>query len=117
MARNSLLAARPLYLDVSLKPGASFVQPVPRGHTTLAYVFAGAGRFGLDGDKIEATRMVVFGEGDRVEVDSDAGVRFVLIAGAPFREPIAPYGPFVMNTFEEIRQALIELQQGTFIKP
>ncbi len=111
------IAARPLYLDVSLSPGASFVQPVPSGHTTLAYIFEGAGRFGVDGELIEATRLAVFGDGDQVEVQSEAGVRFMLIAGAPFREPIVPYGPFVMNTDEEIQQALIELQQGTFIKP
>lgn len=111
------IAARPLYLDVSLSPGASFVQPVPSGHTALAYIFEGTGRFGVDGELVEATRLLVFGDGDQIEVQSEAGVRFMLIAGAPFREPIAPYGPFVMNTFEEIQQALIELQQGTFIKP
>ncbi len=111
------IAARPLYLDVSLSPGAAFVQPVPSGHTALAYVFEGAGRFGVDGELIEATRLAVFGDGDQVEVESESGVRFMLIAGAPFREPIMPYGPFVMNTAEEIQQALIELQQGTFIKP
>jgi redox-sensitive bicupin YhaK (pirin superfamily) len=110
------IAARPLYLDVSLSPGASFVQPVPGGHTALAYIFEGAGRFGGDGELIEATRLAVFGDGDQVEVQGEAGVRFILIAGAPFGEPIAPYGPFVMNTAEEIQQALIELQQGTFIK-
>jgi hypothetical protein len=110
------IAARPLYLDVSLNPGASFVHLIPRGHTTLAYVFEGAGHFGADREMVAATRLVVFGEGDQIEVHSEAGGRFILIAGAPFREPIAPYGPFVMNTFEEIRQALIELQQGTFIK-
>ncbi len=110
------IAARPLYLDVSLSPGASFVQPVPSGHTALAYIFEGAGRFGVDGELIEATRLAVFGDGDQVEVQSESGVRFMLIAGAPFREPIMPYGPFVMNTAEEIQQALIELQQGTFIK-
>jgi len=111
------IAARPLYLDVSLSPGASFTQPVPSGHTALAYIFEGAGRFGVDGEMIEATRLAVFGDGDQVEVQGEAGVRFMLIAGAPFREAIVPYGPFVMNTAEEIQQALIELQQGTFIKP
>jgi redox-sensitive bicupin YhaK (pirin superfamily) len=111
------IAARPLYLDVSLSPGASFVQAVPRGHTALAYIFAGAGRMGADGETVEATRLAVFGDGDQIKVQSEAGVRFMLIAGAPFREPIVPYGPFVMNTVEEIQQALIELQQGTFIKP
>jgi redox-sensitive bicupin YhaK (pirin superfamily) len=111
------IAARPLYLDVSLSPGASFRQPVPSGHTALAYIFEGAGRFGVEAKMIEATRLAVFGDGDQVEVQSEAGVRFMLIAGAPFSEPIVPHGPFVMNTAEEIQQALIELQQGTFIKP
>jgi redox-sensitive bicupin YhaK (pirin superfamily) len=111
------IAARPLYLDVSLSPGASFVQPVPAGHTALAYLIEGAGRFGADAEPIEATRLAVFGDGDQVEVQTEAGVRFLFIAGAPFGEPIMPYGPFVMNTVEEIQQALLELQQGTFIRP
>jgi quercetin 2,3-dioxygenase len=111
------IAVQPLYLDVSLSPGASFLYPVPREHITLAYVFEGAGHFGAEGERVEATRLVVFGEGDEIEVNSESGVRFMLIAGAPFHEPIFPYGPFVMNTLDEIRQALIDLQQGTFIKP
>lgn len=111
------IAAQPLYLDVSLEPGASFTYPVPREHTVLAYIFEGAGHFGAEEERVEATRLVVFGEGDELEASSEAGVRFMLIAGAPFREPVFPYGPFVMNTLDEIRQALIDLQQGTFIKP
>jgi hypothetical protein len=109
------IAARPLYLDVCLSPGASFVHLIPNGHTALAYVFEGAGRFDGAGEVINATRLVVFGAGDQIEVHSQAGVRFLLIAGAPFGEPIVPYGPFVMNTVEEIQQALIDLRQGTFI--
>jgi redox-sensitive bicupin YhaK (pirin superfamily) len=58
----------------------------------------------------------MFDDGDQLEVSSEQGVRFMLMAGAPFREPIAPYGPFVMNTDAEIRQALSELRNGTFIK-
>ena len=110
------IAARPLYLDVSLSPGASFVQSVPQRHTALAYLLEGAGRFGSDEEMVEAVHMVVFGDGDRIEVKSDEGVRFLFMAGAPFHEPIVPYGPFVMNTVEEIRQAFYELQTGTFIK-
>lgn len=72
--------------------------------------------FGANKRVVEAVRMVEFDDGDRVEAQSEAGVRFMLIAGAPFREPIVPYGPFVMNTAEEIRQALTELRNGTFIK-
>lgn len=110
------IAARPLYLDVSLNPGASFVQPIPRGHTALAYIFEGKGHFGVDRAVVEAVRLVVFDEGDQIEARSEAGMRFLIIAGAPFREPIVPYGPFVMNTVEEIQQAFTELQRGTFIK-
>jgi redox-sensitive bicupin YhaK (pirin superfamily) len=112
-----IVAARPLYVDVAMSPGTSFVQSVRCGHTALAYVFDGAGRFGADGDLVEAVRMAVFEDGDQIKVQSDTGVRFLLIAGAPFREPIVPYGPFVMNTVEEIQQAFMELRQGTFIKP
>lgn len=61
--------------------------------------------------------MLVFNDdGDQLEVKSDAGVRFMLIAGAPFKEPIVPYGPFVMNTVEEIQQAIADLRSGNFVK-
>jgi redox-sensitive bicupin YhaK (pirin superfamily) len=62
-------------------------------------------------------KMVKFGEGDHINVKTENNpVRFMLMAGAPFREPIVPYGPFVMNTLEEIQQTLQELRNGTFIK-
>ena len=108
------IAASPLYLDVRLAPASRFVCPVPRGHTALAYVFEGAGNF--SGEAVESVRMVVFSDGDQIEVESDTGVRFMLIAGMPFGEPIVPYGPFVMNTVEEIQQTLAELRDGTFIR-
>jgi len=110
------IAAQPIYLDVGLAEGASFVQAVPRGHAAHAYVFAGAGAFGVQADRVEAVRMIVFEDGDQIEVKTDQGVRFMLFAGAPIREPIVPYGPFVMNTREEIEQALAELRADTFIK-
>ena len=108
------IAASPLYLDVKLAPGSRFDLPTPRGHTVIAYVFEGSGAFASE--QIESVRMVVFGDGDQIEVESEAGVRFMLMAGAPFREPIVPYGPFVMNTVEEIQQTLMELRNGTFIQ-
>jgi redox-sensitive bicupin YhaK (pirin superfamily) len=115
------IAASPLYLDVQLAPGTEFVQPVPDGHTALAYVFEGEGVFGdqpaAGSATVQAVRMVKFGDGDAIRVKTEnSPVRFMLIAGTPFREPIAPYGPFVMNTMEEIQQTLIELRNGTFIK-
>ncbi len=109
------IAASPLYLDVQLAPNKEWTQPVESGHTVLAYVFEGEGVFG--DQTVEAVRMVKFNDGDSIRVKTENNpVRFMLIAGKPFKEPIAPYGPFVMNTMEEIQQTLIELRNGTFIK-
>ncbi len=109
------IAANPLYMDVTLSPGGRFSMPVPAGLTTLAYVFEGHGSFG--GQEIESVKMVTFGDGDWLEVVAGGkGVRYMLIAGAPFREPIMPYGPFVMNTRQEIQTALEDLRNGTFVK-
>lgn len=113
------IAARPVYMDILLEPEARFGLSVPAGHTALAYLFKGAARFGDgDGVPIEAVRMLVFEDGDEIvaEAGPEVGARFVLIAGAPFDEPIVPYGPFVMNTEDEIRQAVHELRTGTFVK-
>lgn len=109
------IAAAPLYMDVKLAPGSRFSTPVPSGHTVLAYVFEGVGEF--SGEVVESVSMVVFNDdGDQLEVKTDAGVRFMFVAGAPFKEPIVPYGPFVMNTVEEIQETIRELRNGTFIK-
>lgn len=109
------IAASPLYMDVKLAPGSRFTYPIPSGHTVLAYIFEGAGEFG--DQVVESVSMVVFkDDGGQIEVSSESGVQFMLIAGAPFKEPIVPYGPFVMNTVEEIQQTIAELRNGTFIK-
>ena len=109
------IAASPLYLDVQMAPGTEFVQPIPAGHTALAYLFEGEALFG--DQTVAAVHMLRFGDGDHVRVQTEnSTARFVLIAGMPFREPIAPYGPFVMNTREEIQQALQDLRNGTFIR-
>lgn len=116
------IAAQPLYMDVTLDPTSEMRLPVPAEHTVIAYVFEGEGLFGLDdedhGEYIEAVHMVVFGDGDelRFQTGAASSVRFMLMSGAPFKEPIFPYGPFVMNTQEEIRQALIDLRNGTFVQ-
>jgi redox-sensitive bicupin YhaK (pirin superfamily) len=118
----SEIAANPVYFDVKLGPSATYKQPIPEGHTALAYVFMGQGTFGISsdnqGEKIDAVHMVVFNDGGLLQVQTppDEGLRFMLIAGAPFNEPIVPYGPFVMNTEAEIKQALADLRNGTFVK-
>jgi hypothetical protein len=110
--------AEPEYLDVSMPAGRTFEQPVPRGHTALAYVFEGEVRLG-DGPAgpIAATRLAILGDGDVVRARTgERPGRFLLVSGRPLGEPIARYGPFVMNTPEEISLALRELREGTFIK-
>ncbi len=112
------IAASPEYLDVTVPVGASFAQPVPRGHAALAYVFEGEGMFGEDGARaVPSPRMIVFGDGDHVRAKASGGkpVRFLLISGKPLGEPIARHGPFVMNTRQEIEQALEDLRNGTFV--
>ena len=116
------IAAQPIYMDITLEPGANFFLPVANEHFAVAYVFEGEGLFGVDddgqGEFVEAVKMVVFDEGDLIGIQAGlaASLRFMLMAGAPFREPIAPYGPFVMNTQEEIRQAFEDLRNGTFVQ-
>ncbi len=116
------IAINPVYLDVEIEPGAEFSYPVPEGHTTLAYVFEGKGKFSMapneQGEDIEAVRMIILGAGDQLNVRAghDSPVRFMFISGARINEPIVPYGPFVMNTEAEIQQAFEDLRNGTFVR-
>lgn len=108
------IAADPTYLDVMLEPGGPFTQPVPRSHSVFAYLFEGEARFG-GAVILTAPKLVVLTDGDGIEVSpGEKPARFLLVSGAPLKEPVARYGPFVMNTEAEIRQTLRELQQGTF---
>jgi hypothetical protein len=112
------IAAQPVYIEVDLQPEASIVLPVPAGHEAVAYLFEGRAAFGPDpaSDPIPAVRMIVLENGEGLHARAGAeGARFMLMAGAPIREPIVPYGPFVMNTEDEIRQALADLRTGTFV--
>ena len=109
------IAAAPLYMDVQLAPDMEWTLPVPEGHTAVAYVFEGEGLF--SGETVSSVTMIKYEDGDHIQVKTEnSPVRFMLVAGAPFKEPIVPYGPFVMNTEEEIHQALADLRAGTFVK-
>ena len=118
--------AQPEFIDVEMAAHSSFVQNVPRGHNCFAYVFEGSANFGvaadlgyrgdLDGLVAQAPLLVVFGDGDEVRVETaDQGVRFLLVCGAPLNEPIARYGPFVMNTKDELVRAVADLRSDEFI--
>jgi len=111
----------PEYLDVSLPAGASFSHPVPRGHTVFAYVVDGAAHFSgsaeASGRPSGEGTLILYGPGERIVVRADREpARFLLVSGQPLGEPVAWYGPIVMNTQEEIRTAFREYQEGTFVK-
>jgi hypothetical protein len=114
------IAMQPTYLDVQLAPGARFEQPVPKEQAAFAYLYRGAGQLGLDatgaGAEIAAPRLAVLGDGDSfAAVAGPEGARFLLVSGAPTRETIARYGPFVMNTRAELAQAINDLNAGNFV--
>ena len=117
----SEIYADPTWLDVALPAGASFEQRVPLGHTGLLYVFEGEVAVGgseAAGKTVPAVRLAILTDGDVVRVSAaSAAARFLLLSAQPLDEPAVRYGPFVMNTREEIEQALRELRDGTFVKP
>jgi redox-sensitive bicupin YhaK (pirin superfamily) len=128
------IAANPQYLDVFVPAGRVARLPVERSRNVFAYVFEGAGRFrdasaprpvrnelaevaAEPGEDAGNRTLVLFDSGDDIVVQAgDAGLRFLLVSGAPLREPVAWYGPIVMNTPEELEQAYRELRDGTFIR-
>lgn len=103
-----------LYQHFTLEPGASIVQPVPRAYRVFAYALSGTGRYGDEQREIGAQRMVMFADdGDAVTLTAGADrLDVLLIGGAPLNEPIVRHGPFVMNTEDEIRQAIVDYQAG-----
>jgi redox-sensitive bicupin YhaK (pirin superfamily) len=103
----------PLYLDLHLPAGARFAQPLPAGHNAFVYVYRGEVRIG--GETLPAQRMAILAndaEADGVVIEADGEAKALLIAGRPLNEAIAQYGPFVMNTEQEIYQALNDFRDG-----
>ena len=130
------VAADPRYLDIYVPPGKRKTLPVEHGRHAFAYVFEGSGSFSdaskpfgvltekNDGENDILVReqtgnrsLVLFDSGDEVTVQAgDEGIRFLLVSGKPIEEPVAWYGPIVMNTQAELQQAFAELRSGSFIK-
>jgi redox-sensitive bicupin YhaK (pirin superfamily) len=112
--------ADPTYLDVALPAGRTFEQPVPRGHTAILYVYQGevaiGGASAGQGTAVPSPRLAILKDGDVVRVHAASPSRFLLLSAQPLHEPYVRWGPFVMNTREEVAQALQELREGTFIK-
>jgi len=112
------IIAAPEYLDVTMPASAAFIHGIASGNTAFAYVISGSARFDSSARKsIGMQRLALFDDDGFVRVQTDGGpARFLLICGKPIREPIAWYGPIVMNTEEELRTAFREYEEGSFIK-
>jgi redox-sensitive bicupin YhaK (pirin superfamily) len=129
------IATNPTYLDVTVAPGRRKTLPVETLRHAFAYVFAGSGKFcnasaplAVPTESVQwldttpptvadNRSLILFDSGDEVTVQAgDDGIRFLLVSGRPLQEPVAWYGPIVMNTQEQLQKAFSELKQGTFLK-
>ena len=129
------IVINPEYLDVTVPPGKSFSHQIGKGKTAFAYVIAGQGYFDRERDsyayEVEGSNyfdfkreclfgpenLILFEDGDEVAISTqEEPVRFLLVSGKPIQEPVAWYGPIVMNSQEELRVAFEEYERGTFIK-
>jgi redox-sensitive bicupin YhaK (pirin superfamily) len=109
------LSTDPTYFDVSLPAGARFAHAIPAGYHAFLYVFEGAVSVGPENATrpLGVHRAGVLSDGDSVDiVGGPEGGRFILLAGRPLREPVVQYGPFVMNTMQEIERAIRDYQSG-----
>jgi redox-sensitive bicupin YhaK (pirin superfamily) len=111
------IVTQPLYLDVDMDRGTRAELAVEPGHNAFVYVYEGRATLGPDaGREVTAGQLAILGDGARMTaVTADAPARFLLLAARPLREPVARYGPFVMNTREEIAQAVEDFRQGRLI--
>jgi quercetin 2,3-dioxygenase len=107
-------ATEPIFFDIALAAGASAHVPLPEGHNAFVYVYEGEAAVGEPGEALSRGRIGVLSAGEDVAVSSKDGARLILVAGKPLREPVAKYGPFVMNTEAELQQAFADLRAGKF---
>jgi hypothetical protein len=105
---------QPIFLDLTLAAGGSARVPLPEGHNAFVYVYEGEADVGDPAEHLARGRIGVLSSGDDVALSSKDGGRLIVVAGKPLREPVAKYGPFVMNTEAELRQAFADFRAGKF---
>ncbi len=106
-----------VYLDISMKPHTEFNMSVKKGHSAFVYVIGGTGYFKPEQNKVIPEHCVLYQESDAIHVRTDTEkVRFLFVSGEPIKEPVAWYGPIVMNTQDELDRAFEEYKKGTFVK-
>lgn len=107
----------PTYAELALEPESELTVPVKEGYTSLVYVIEGSVSFSREGrEPVARGSLAVLGDGDALYISSADGARVAFLSGRPLREPIAWYGPIVMNTRDEIVQAVMDLRRGTFVR-
>ncbi|MEO7072277.1 MAG: pirin-like C-terminal cupin domain-containing protein, partial [Rhodanobacter sp.] len=104
----------PVYLDISLQPGATLTLDLPAGHHGFAYVFEGEAAL-VGGEPLQRSELGVLSDGTQLQLaGANKPSRLLLVAGKPLNEPVARYGPFVMNTPAQIQQAIADFRAGKF---
>jgi len=110
--RPGNMATDPLFVDLNLQAGTSYRLAVPRGHNAFAYAYEGSAR--INGNPLPQQHAGILGDGDHVDIEAGPGdLHVIVVAGKPLGEPVVQYGPFVMNTRDEIEQALDDYRRGT----
>jgi quercetin 2,3-dioxygenase len=118
LGKSAVIETRtPIYfLHYTLQPGGATVQAIPAGHNALVYLISGEARLGVEQKPVREGQMAMLGDGDQIRLavtdEASAPADLLLLAGVPLNEPVARYGPFVMNTREEIEQAFRDYQSG-----
>ena len=109
------ISTDPIFLDLMLEAAKSVLIPLPTKYNAFVYVYEGSIQLGLKPPRAKRNQLAVLGPGSHIDLSGGStGARIILVAGRPCNEPVARYGPFVMNTEEEIRQAFADYQAGCF---
>jgi redox-sensitive bicupin YhaK (pirin superfamily) len=111
------IITEPQYYDITLSPNSEFTHHFPKGHTVFAYIFEGKGYFDKNKNPLKKVgQLILYEDGEDIHIFAEEHLRFLLVSGKPIGEPVAWYGPIVMNTQKELEIAFKEFRDGSFLK-